>query len=139
MKKIIILFVLAVSIISCKNETKTEDTSTENTSVVTGNLDNNGTLKTIEGEFLYVDGAGVIMGENFIYGVSLNEMTEKLIKEASEKQKDKFDMVPVIIKGEINPKPKDSDVWDEIVTIKEIIKVLPPKEGEEPIRIETGK
>lgn len=139
MKKIVILLVLAVSIISCKNETKTENASTENTSAAIGNHDNNGTLKTIEGEFLYVDGAGVIMGKNFIYGVSINEMTEKLIKEVSEKQKDKFDMVPVIIKGEINPKPEGSDVWDEIVTIKEIIKVLPPKEGEEPIKIETGK
>lgn len=138
MKKIAILFVLAVSILSCKNETKTENTSKESDTVVAGNLNTNGSLKTIEGEFLFVDGAGVIMGKDFIYGVSLDEMTEKLIKQVSDKQKDKFDMVPVVIKGEINPKPEGSDVWDEIVTIKEIIKVLPSK-GEEPIKIETGK
>ena len=75
------------------------------------------------------------MGNNFIYGVVLNDMTEELIKQVASKQRDKFDMVPVVIKGEINPKPKGSDVWEEIVTIKEIVKVLPPK-GEEPIKIE---
>lgn len=138
MKKIVILFVLAVSIISCKNETKTETTSTEAAPVVAGELSNDSSIKTIEGEFLFVDGAGVIMGKNFIYGVSINEMTEKLIKQVSSKQRDKFDMVPVVVKGEINPKPEGSDVWDEIVTIKEIVKVLPPK-GDQPIKIETGK
>jgi len=138
MKKIAILFVLAVSIISCKNETKTEDSSKESDTAVAGSLNTDESLKTIEGEFLFVDGAGVIMGKNFIYGVSLDEMTEKLIKQVSDKQKDKFDMVPVIIKGEIHPKPEGSDVWDEIVTIKEIVEVLPSK-GDEPIKIETGK
>ncbi|WP_299675927.1 hypothetical protein [uncultured Dokdonia sp.] len=136
MKKIVILLVLTVSIISCKNETKSEEVPTE-TNVATDSKSNDG-LKTIEGEFLFVEGAGVIMGKNFIYGVSIDEMTETLIKQVSSQQRDKFDMVPVIIKGEINPKPEGSDVWDEIVTIKEIIKVLPPK-GEEPIKIETGK
>jgi hypothetical protein len=134
MKKIVILFVLAVSIISCKNEVKTEDATT----VVTGKESNNNALKTIEGEFLFVDGAGVIMGKNFIYGVTLDDMTETLIKQAASKQRDKFDMVPIVIKGEINPKPEGSDVWEEIVTIKEIIKVLDPK-GDAPIKIETGK
>ena len=100
--------------------------------------DKESTLKTIEGEFLFVDGAGVIMGKNFIYGVSLNDVTEELIKQAASKQRDKFDMVPVVIRGEINPKPQGTDSWDEIVTIKEIIKVLEPK-GEAPIKIETGK
>lgn len=134
MKKIVILFVLAVSIISCKNEAKTEDTTT----VATGKESNDETFKTIEGEFLFVDGAGVLMGKNFIYGVTLDEMAETLVKQAASKQRDKFDMVPVVIKGEINPKPQGSDVWEEIVTIKEIIKVLEPK-GEAPIKIETGK
>ena len=68
MKKIVILFVLAVSFIGCKNETKTGEVSTETTT-----QNNDSSLKTIEGEFLFVDGAGVIMGKNFIYGVALNE------------------------------------------------------------------
>lgn len=117
MKKIAFLCILVISIISCKS-------------------DESGIL--IEGEFLYVDGAGVLMGKDFIYGVSLNDVTEELIKQAASKQRDKFDMVPVIIRGEINPKPQGTDSWDEIVTIKEIIKVLEPK-GEAPIKIETGK
>lgn len=133
MKKLVILFVLALVIISCKNETKEgNSTAVENTQ----NSDNS--LKTIRGEFLFIDGAGVIMGTNFIYGVTIDEMTEELIKQVSSKQRDKFDMVPVVIKGEVNPKPAGKDVWDEIVTIKEIVDVLPPK-GEEPIKIETGK
>lgn len=133
MKKLVILFVLALVIISCKNETKEENSTTvENTK------NNDNSLKTIRGEFLFIDGAGVIMGTNFIYGVTIDEMTEELIKQVSSKQRDKFDMVPIVIKGEVNPKPAGKDIWDEIVTIKEIIDVLPPK-GEEPIKIETGK
>ncbi|MEP0264842.1 hypothetical protein [Dokdonia sp.] len=135
MKKLVILFVIALAITSCKNETKKEDGSSE---TVENTQSKNTSLRTIEGEFLFVDGAGVIMGNNFIYGVVLNDMTEELIKQASSKQRDKFDMVPVVIKGEVNPKPEGSDVWEEIVTIKEIVKVLPPK-GDEPIKIETGK
>ncbi len=135
MKKIAFLCILTVSIISCKNETKTEDASSDTKTVVT---DKESALKTIEGEFLFVDGAGVLMGKNFIYGVSLNDVTEELIKQAASKQRDKFDMVPVVIRGEINPKPQGTDSWEEIVTIKEIIKVLEPK-GEAPIKIETGK
>lgn len=135
MKKIAFLCILTVSIISCKNETKTEDASSDTKTVVT---DKESALKTIEGEFLFVDGAGVLMGKNFIYGVSLNDVTEELIKQAASKQRDKFDMVPVVIKGDINPKPEGSDVWEEIVTIKEIIKVLEPK-GDAPIKIETGE
>lgn len=137
MKKFAILFVLALVIISCKNETK-EESSTKDTTAVESTENNNSSLKTIRGEFLFIDGAGVIMGTNFIYGVTLDEMTEELIKQASSKQRDKFDMVPVVIKGEVNPKPAGKDIWDEIVTIKEIVDVLPPK-GEEPIKIETGK
>jgi len=137
MKKIIILFVLAVSILNCKNETKTEEVHVEETTIVSNNQNNN-RVKTIKGEFLFIDGAGVIMGKNFIYGVFIDEMTKKLIKQVSSKQTDKYDMVPVVIKGEINSKPEGSDIWDEIVTIKEIIKVLPPKK-EESIKIETGQ
>ncbi len=140
MKKFVILFVFMLAIISCKNETKketsTKETSTDVESTVT--LKNNSSLKTIKGEFLFIDGAGVIMGTNFIYGVAINDMTEELIKQVSSKQRDKFDMIPVVIKGEINPKPEGKDVWDRIVTIKEIVDVLPSKE-EEPIKIETGK
>lgn len=135
MKKLVILFVFALAITSCKNETTKEDGSSE---TVENTQNENSSLRTIQGEFLFVDGAGVIMGNNFIYGVTLDDMTEELIKQVSSKQRNKFDMVPVVIKGEINPKPEGSDVWEEIVTIKEIVKVLPPK-GEDPIKIETGK
>lgn len=135
MKKIAFLLILAVSILSCKNETKAEDASSGSEAVANNK---ESALKTIEGEFLFVDGAGVLMGKDFIYGVSLNDVTEELIKQAASKQRDKFDMVPVVIRGEINPKPEGTDSWDEIVTIKEIIKVLEPK-GEAPIKIETGK
>lgn len=82
--------------------------------------------QTIAGEFIYLADAAVLKGDNFIYGVKIDDATRKLAAQVKGKQRDEYDMVPVLINGVINPKPEGAEGWDKIVTIKEIIEVKEP-------------
>lgn len=123
MRTLILPFLICFSLLSCK-QTTTEDTASEG-------------IQTIEGEFIFLSDAAVLKGKTFIYGVALDDKMQELATIIKPLQRDKFDMVPVIIKGVINPKPAGKEGWDEIVTIKEIIEVKAPK-GDTPITIESG-
>ncbi len=91
--------------------------------------------QTLIGEFIYLEDAAVFKGDNFIYGVTLDDKMKELAGLTSAKQRDEYDMVPVVINGVVNPKPVGAEGWDEIVTIKEIIEINEPT-GEGSIKIE---
>lgn len=82
--------------------------------------------QTIVGEFIYLSDAAVLKGDNFIYGVKIDQKTKELADLVASKQRDKFDMVPVTINGVIHPKPEGTEGWEEIITIKEILKIKEP-------------
>lgn len=92
---------------------------------------------TVEGEFIYLEDAAVLKGDSFIYGVKLDEKTKELANMIKPIQRDKFDMVPVILKATIAAKEEGKEGWDSIITIKEIIQVKAP-EGESTLRLEAG-
>ena len=104
--------------IACKNDPKTTDS--ELVEAVTSDA------KEIEAEFIYIQDAAVLKGQSFIYGVVLDEKANELAERVKAFKKDKYDMVPVLIKGTIKPNPL-KDGWKEVVEIKEILKVSPPK------------
>ncbi|WGK66011.1 hypothetical protein [Croceiramulus getboli] len=81
-----------------------------------------------EGEFIYVADAAVLKGDTFIYGVALNDKVTELQKMVSGYKRDTYDMVPVIVEGELNAKPIDTEGWDSILTIKKIVAVLHPED-----------
>jgi hypothetical protein len=132
MKKIFLLLALSISIISCKN---TEEKQVENVGVAS---ENTADLKSFKGEFLYLEDAAVLKGDNFIYGVTLDEMAKELADQVESVKKNPYDMVPVFIKGTVKNKSEGTDGWDEIVTIKEIIRVS-DKATEADIKIEEKK
>lgn len=123
MRKIVLLFIASISLLSCKQSVEKQTNTKE--------------YPTIEGEFIYLEDAAVLKGDNFIYGVKLDDKMQELAIIVKPLQRDEFDMVPVIIKGEINSKPQGTEGWDEIVTIKEVLEVKAPT-GEAPIKIEAG-
>ncbi len=123
MKKIFLLLITTTVLIACKDTT----TSVKNTV----NYD------TLEGEFIYLDDAAVLKGDTFIYGVTLDDKMHELATIIKPLQRDEFDMVPVIIKGELHSKAAGEEGWDEIVTIKEILEVKAPV-GEAPLKLEAG-
>ncbi len=91
--------------------------------------------QTIKGEFIYLEDAAVFKGDNFIYGVKIDEKMRELAEQVTSKQRDQYDMVPVTINGSINPKPEGTEGWDEIITIKEILEIKEPT-NEGSIKIE---
>ncbi len=130
MKKIFLLLALAAAIVSCKN---TEDKKTDlNSAEVAVNI------KTYKGEFLYLADAAVLKGNNFIYGVTIDEMMHELADQVQQVKKDDFDMVPVVVKGSLTKKIEGSEGWEEIITITEIVNVSDtPSEAD--IKIEEKK
>lgn len=127
MKKCVIAFsLLAFVFAGCKNdkkETKKKETSTKNN--VTHKKDDDG-LSVLSGEFIYTKDAAVLNGNNFIYGVVLDSMAKELSKKVEPFKRDRYDMVPVVIKGKVKPNPL-KDGWDEVVKITKIITITKPK------------
>ena len=116
MKKITLLVALALLIFSCKN---TEEKDPK----LVSNESSDSKISVYQGEFIYLADAAVLKGSNFIYGVTLDEMSEELAKQVEPAKKEEFDMVPVIVKGIVSKKPEGQEGWDEILTIKEILSV----------------
>lgn len=126
-KYVFALAILAIGLTSCQDEPKKKEMSAPTEETVDS-------LKVLRGEFIYVDSAAVLKGNNFIYGVEIDSMAEKLALRIDSLKRNEFDMVPVILKGVIHPNKQQSG-WDEILTIKEILKVSEPV-SDPAIRIE---
>lgn len=131
MKKILFFLMLSATIISCKNSEEISD----NADLEMIDLAN---VKTYSGEFIYTADASVLKGNNFIYGVKINPVAEELAKKVSSVKEDDFDMVPVTVRGVVNPKPVNTEGWDEVITIIEIVDVS-NKPSEADIKLEETK
>lgn len=118
MKKIILLLMLSAAVFSCKNseEKNAEETTTEN-------LENTENLKAYKGDFIDSNGALVLMGTNFIYGVKKDLLSEDLSKQVAKVKKNDFDMVGVIVRGVVSKNTDSDSEWEEVITIKEIMRV----------------
>ena len=118
---------VATLMVSSKNESKDSE-ATEEKAVETVELQNAINKKgefTLRGEFIYTDEAAVLKGNDFIYGVQLDEKAKELAEKVKPLKREDYDMVPVILKGKVKNNP-DKDGWEKIVEIKEIIKVEKP-------------
>ena len=135
MKKIFLLFILSAIIVSCKNsEEKKAEESTSETEERTTYLKD----KIYKGEFIYLVDAAVFKGVNYIFGVELNEKAAELAERVKPIKNDEFDMVFVVVKGTVAPKPKDQEGWDQILTITEILEVSDTP-AEVDVRIQENK
>ena len=79
-------------------------------------------LKTIEGEFIFLSDAAVIKGTNFIYGVELDSISRDLAKQVAPLKNDDFDMIPVVVRAQVVPNPGRKG-WNEFVRISEVIEI----------------
>jgi hypothetical protein len=112
MKKITILIALLIGFSACKNDQKTTLVTTENSN-----------LAVYKGEFIFTDGAAVLKGSDFIYGVVVDDKMKELADKVAPAKKDPYDMVAVIVTGTLAPGPKDIETWDEFLTIIDIVQV----------------
>ncbi|MDC8000992.1 hypothetical protein POV26_08080 [Aequorivita todarodis] len=117
MKKIILLLVLSATVFSCKNSEEKNQEAEETP------VENVEKIQTYKGDFISSDGALVLMGPNFIYGVKRDMLSEGLAKQVAAIKKNDYDMVGVIVKGVVSENTDKESEWEEIITIKEIMRV----------------
>lgn len=93
------------------------------------------------GEYFYSNDGAVLKGNSFIYAVTLDELAKELGAKIEPIKKEEYDMVPVMVKGVVERNPaldEGKQVWEQIITIKEIISVgTNPAEAD--IKIEESK
>jgi len=119
------LMALALNLTGCKTDAKEKDAdSTEGQT-----LEIQSTGITYSGEFIHVDTAAVLKGNSFIYGVKMDDMSKQLITEVDGKKSDEYDVINVVVKGELTKNTGEG--WDEIITITSIEKVFQPNQTQE--------
>ena len=122
MKKQLLVLCLVMTLFACKNGEEKEQVSTDTISEVEATEN----FKTFDGEFIYIADGAVLKGNNFIYGVTIDEKMHELADMVAPVKKDDFDMVPVRVKGELVINPlflNTGEGWKQNITIKEIIKI----------------
>ena len=120
MKKTLVLLALIVLAVSCKNS---EEKSTTTEEVVTEVSEN---LLTYRGEFIFTEEGAVLKGNNYIYGVAIDDKCRELADRVAPIKNEPFDMVPVVVKGVVAKNPavaEGAEGWEELITIKEIVEV----------------
>ena len=126
MKKIIVLITLFIGLSACKNDQKSTLVTTENSN-----------LAVYKGEFIFTDGAAVLKGSDFIYGVVVDDKMKELADKVAPVKKDVYDMVAVIVTGTLAPGPQDKETWGEFLTIIDIVQVS-AKPAQVDVKIKEG-
>ena len=113
-------------VVSCKNDTKTADKSSES-------YDQNDGLITMKGDFIYFADAAVLQTKNEIYGVVLDDKMHELAEAVKIHQSDITDMVPVTVRVKRFEKSQGEEGWQYRVEIKEILKIEAPDPNQKDI------
>ncbi|MGB5418577.1 hypothetical protein [Algibacter sp.] len=136
MKKALILFVCFTVIISCKNDSKSEQKEETKTSDDAKTAKQNDGLTLLKGEFVYYDGAAVLQTHSEIYGVLITDKLEELNNQAQQFKTEPTDMVQVEIRGKISNEKDEKILWENKVEVVEILNVKPtPKEADNVIKL----
>ncbi|OBX23582.1 MULTISPECIES: hypothetical protein [Bizionia] len=127
MKKLATLLIVSIVFISCKNDSKTEETIIETEAI---DMDSpNRTKKQsdgltlLKGEFVYYSDAAVLQTHREVYGVVMDDKMMELNKMAEAYKKEPTDYTTVSIRGKVVPKPENEEGWPFRVEIKEILSV----------------
>lgn len=123
MKKIL-LFLIVIAFLSCKNESKKEETINVDSDEKT--LKQSDGLTLLKGEFIYYADAAVLQTHADVYAVIIDDKMHELNKQVQQYKRESTDMVPVTIRGKIIPKPENEEGWPFRVEIKEILNVSKP-------------
>jgi hypothetical protein len=123
MKKINLMIILALVVIACKNEAKSEVNLEENRAK---SYNENDVFVTMKGEFVYYADAAVFQTSNEIYGVVIDDNMHQLEKQVKAFKKEATYMVPVTVRVKKFEKAEGEEGWQYRIEIKEILKVEAP-------------
>ncbi len=129
MRTILSIILIAMVAVSCKNQETTTPEQEATTPVVEKKepiiIDN---VTTFKGEFIYSVDAAVLTTKNDMYAVRIDEKMQELQELALPLKKSQYDMVNVILKGELVPNPlkiETGEGWDQMLIIEEILEITP--------------
>jgi len=120
MKKLFGMLMLSLLSFSCQDEGRGELMEQRKTEKVPDSI------QLLEGEFIYSEEAAVMRGDDFVYGVTLDSMSRVLSERIAPLKSDDFEMIPVKVKAQIRPNPRQNG-WEEMIEILEIVEV--PESG----------
>ncbi|MFT7071630.1 hypothetical protein [Patiriisocius sp. Uisw_017] len=120
MKKIVFSVLSILVLVGCKNETSKTENDSVDTKIAASD---SGIVVVYRGEFIYTDEAAVLMGKDFIYGVTINDKAKELGEKVAPIKTEENDMVPVVVSGTLIDKPAGKETWDKFITITNIIEV----------------
>ncbi len=129
MKKIILMLMFSIAVLSCKNS---EEKNKESEEVTVENSEN---IKIYSGDFINSEDALVLMGPTYIYGVKRDAMAKELTEKVASVKTNDFDMVKVTVRGIVSKNTDGENEWEETLTIKEILMVS-DKASEADIKLE---
>ncbi|GAA4309036.1 hypothetical protein GCM10023115_36260 [Pontixanthobacter gangjinensis] len=114
MKKLFGLLLISSMLFSCQDEERKDLMDAPQAEKVPDSI------QVLEGEFIYAADAAVIRGENFVYGVTLDSMSQILSERIAPLKTDDFEMIPVTVRAKIQPNP-EQEGWEEVIEILEIV------------------
>ncbi|MDB9954366.1 hypothetical protein OAD49_02270 [Flavobacteriaceae bacterium] len=122
--KNLFIFVFAISILGCKNNSKNSSETTDDTTIIKGN-------------YIYFEDAAVLQNDVEIYGVFLNDLAKELNEKATPLKTNETDMVNVEVRGIISSKEDPKILWEKKLEIVEIISISAAKETENILKLGT--
>lgn len=121
MKNLILISILLLLVVGCKN---ISDSSTQPQEEQLVEVEKD----VYTGEFIFLSDAAVLTTKEEIFAVQIDEKMHELQELAQPLKKSDFDMVNVVVKGEVVPNPmrvETGEGWEQMLIIKEIKEVTP--------------
>ncbi|WP_299521503.1 hypothetical protein [Winogradskyella sp.] len=133
MKKLVWILMISIGLFACKNEPKQEEISLEENRAKSYNQ-NDGFI-TMKGEFIYDADkkAAVFQTPNEIYGVVVDDNLHLLNEKVKPFKTDDYTSVPVTIRVKRIENTNQDILWDNILEIKDILKVEAPNPNKEDV------
>ena len=116
MKKLFGILLMSLILFSCQDEERKDLMDAPTQEKVPDSI------QVLEGDFVYTADAAVIRGEDFVYGVTQDSMSQMLSDKIAPLKADDFEMIPVKVKAKIVPNPQQEG-WEEVIEILEIVEI----------------
>ncbi|BAO54947.1 hypothetical protein [Nonlabens marinus] len=116
MKYVLISLLFLTLATSCKDQETVEDPAV---TLAPGEV-------AYKGDYIHIGDAAVLSTEDAIYAVEIDDRAGELDQRAEEFMRTPYDMVQVVVTGELIPNPRKKETgegWDEMLLIDKIIEV----------------
>lgn len=122
MKKFIFIIAILAVGIACENEPEIKP-------VIKAEATEKDSIQNYQGNFISVGNEAVLKGENFVYQVKMDSMTNILKETMKNYQLTDKNIIPVEVKGKVTDN-KVRTGYSQVIEIREIVEIFAKKESE---------